>query len=86
MPVEAGWSSVFSLPGVPFGVGLLPPLGQNGLLIVANSLKLTVRMFRARVGRFFWTHHVLKVHTDTHTRGKTPEPAVTIKFFPSCTL
>lgn len=44
-------------------------------------------MFRAGVGRFFWTHHVLKVHTDTvWTRRKkhTHKLPATIQFFPSC--
>lgn len=56
--------SVGDLPGVPLGFGLLPPLGQDGLLVVSDALELAVGILRRRAGRFFRTHHVLKVDTE----------------------
>lgn len=66
---EAFKTSVWDLSGVPLRFGFLPPLGQEGLLVVSHALKLTVSMLWSRVGRFFWTHHVLKVNTHTHTKN-----------------
>lgn len=70
---RAGWGSVprrrrgrvsvCDFSSVPFSFRFLPPLGQEGLLVVSHALKLTVRMLRVRGGHFFWTYHVLRVNT-----------------------
>lgn len=57
-------TSVRHLSGVPLRFGFLPPLGQEGLLVVSHSLKLAVRVFCLGAVHFFWTHHVLKVNTE----------------------
>ncbi len=72
---RAGWGSILhrrrgqvsvcDLSGVPLGFGFLPPLGQEGLLVVSHALKLSVRMLWVRGGRFFGTYHVLKVNKKT---------------------
>lgn len=59
----------FILSVVPFGFGFLPPLGQEGLLIISNPLKLLIWW-----GGWAWhvllvTHHVL--HTTQPTRFNT---------------
>lgn len=50
---------------VPFGFGLLPPLGQEGLLIIADPLKLLIWW-----GGWAW-HVLLRAHYVLHTKQPT---------------
>lgn len=56
-----GRMSVGNLPCVELTVGLLPPVGQERLLVISHPLKLSVRAFRAGGHHVFWADHVLKL-------------------------
>lgn len=62
--------SVYDFSSVPLSFGFLPPISQEGLLIIPYSLKLSVRMLWARGGHFFWTYNFLKCKREKQINRK----------------
>lgn len=56
-----GQVSFLDLASVPLRFGLLPPVSQEGLLVVSHAFKLAVGMLWLRVAHFFWTHNALQM-------------------------
>lgn len=79
-----GQTSLCHLSGVPLRSGFLPPIGQEGLLVVSHSLKLAVRMFCSGAVHFFWTDHVLEVNTE-HSQSRKSNHFTVLRFiWPHC--
>lgn len=76
-----GLMSVCDISGVPLRFGFLPPLSQEGLLVVSHALKLSVRMLWVRGGHFFWTYHVLKVNTKHLQSIASRRYAIFLQFY-----